>query len=104
MSDNLNNTCVNKTLTEIPPKHNSSICLKADTGASKTYVRPMDKDILQQRATIKNGPKVQIPNGVSMTTTETGILPLHQNLSTQAQSGNVINGLNNASLLSIGQL
>ena len=104
MSDNLNNTCINKTLTGIPPKHNSSICLKADTGASKTYVRPMDKDILQQRATIKNGPKVQIPNGVSMTTTETGILPLHQNLSTQAQSGNVINGLNNASLLSIGQL
>ena len=104
MSDKLYNTCVNQALTVIPPNLSSSICLKADTGASKTYVRPTDKNILQERKNITNGPKVQIPNGASMKTIESGILPLHKILSDKAQTGNVIDGLNNASLLSIGQL
>ena len=104
MSDKLNNTCVNQTLTGIPPNLSSSICLKADTGASKTYVRPTDKKILQQRRSIANGPQVQIPNGANMRTIESGLLPLHTILSDKARTGNVIDGLNNASLLSIGQL
>ena len=39
-----------------------------------------------------------------MITTDTGDLPLHPRLSHKAQKGNVLKGLNNVSLLSLGQL
>lgn len=39
-----------------------------------------------------------------MSTIESGILPLHGLLSNTAKKANVLDGLNNASLLSIGQL
>ena len=51
-----------------------------------------------------HGPTVNIPNGDHMKTIEYGTLPLHHSLSTTAKQGNVLKGLNNASLLSIGQL
>ena len=90
-------------LTVIPPKQ-SCVILKADTGASKSYVKPNDKHILQQRQCIKNGPQVNLPDGSIMDTIETRILPLNNLLSTMAKTGNVLKGLTNASFLSIGQL
>ena len=104
MSSNKYNTFENNTLTAIPPCSNTNVIFKADSGASKTYIRPKDSFILQQRQNINNGAKVQIPNGTNMSTVEQGILPLHQLLSKTAQKGNVLEGLNNTSLLSIGKL
>ena len=105
MRDNLNlklNTCYTQNLTVIPPQR--TIVCKADTGASKTYIKPTDKDILQSPIKIRNGPNVNVPNGATMTTTEIGIVPIHQLLSKAAQQANVLEGLSSASLISIGQL
>ena len=104
MSDKVYNTCFDQKITIIPSNYSSSICFKEDTGASKTYVRPTDKIILQERMNVLNGPKVQKPNKSNMKTVQSGILPLHKLLSNKAQTGNVLEGLNNAPLLSIGQL
>ena len=104
MSANLLNTHIHTELTVIPPNYSSNVCLKADTGASKSYIRPKDKNILHNRINVTKGPSVQIPNGTNMKTIEKGILPLHGILSDRAKTGNIIEGLNNASLLSIGQL
>ena len=97
----INNTCCK--LTVIPP-HLPSITLKADTGASKNYIKPNEKYILSERKQISNGPQVKLPDGTAMSTLETGILPLDQFLSKTAKTGNVLQGLTNSSLLSIGQL
>ena len=51
-----------------------------------------------------NGPRVGLPDGLVMETLETGILPLNNFLSTMAKTGNILSGLTNSSLLSIGQL
>ena len=39
-----------------------------------------------------------------MLTTKSGLLPLHSSLSQQAKTGSVLKGLNNVSLLLLGQL
>ena len=73
-------------------------------GASKTYIKPQDKAILQNCQKVINGPKVLVPNGTNMRTIETGYLPLHKLLSTHAKNANILEGLSNALLLSIGKL
>ena len=104
MSNKLNK-CYLSTLTVIPPQHSAlTVTCKADSGASKTYIKPQHKYILDQRQTINNGPQVLVPNGSKLQTIETGFLPLHSILSTHARKANILEGLNNASLLSIGQL
>ena len=93
------------TLTVIPPNYSIQIVTcKADSSASKTYIKPQEKSILQQRITVTNGPQVIVPNGANMRTIETGCLPLHKLLSKHAQKANIVEGLGNASLLLIGQL
>ena len=105
MSSKHSNTYLQSTLTTIPPKYNKNeVILKADSGASKTYIRPQDQHILNKKQLTTKGNEVTIPNGTSMTTTTTGILPLHPSLSYHATIGNVLKGLNNVSLLSLGQL
>ena len=75
---------------------------KADSGASKTYIKPQDKGILQNFQRFINGPEVLVPNGTNMYTIETGYLPLHKLLSTHAKKDNILEGLSNVLLLSIG--
>ena len=76
----------------------------ADLGASKAYIKPQDKAISQNCQKIINGPQVLVPNGINMRTLESGYLPLHKLLSTHAKKANILEGLSNALLLSIGQL
>ena len=59
---------------------------------------------MDEQKQIQNGPKVSLPDGSAMSTTETGILPLNNILSKMAKTGNVLSGLTNSLLLSIGQL
>ena len=103
MSSNTYKIFNNKKLTIIPPCSNTEVCLKTDSGASKSYIRPVDQSILHQQK-IDNGPKVQIPNGTNINTIKKGILPLHAPLSSAAKKASVLEGLSNATLLSIGQL
>ena len=105
MSYNNNNTCLPAKLTVIPPISNKQdVVLKADSGASKTYIRPHDQRVLANKEMVKHKKEVTIPNSTNMTTIEKGDLPLHPLLLKKAQTGNVLRGLNNASLLSLGQL
>ena len=97
----INNTC--NQLTVIPPKP-PTIVLKADTGASKNYIKPSDMHILSNIENTKHGPQVNLPDGSTMNTVGKGVLPLNAFLSKIAQTGNILEGLSNSSLLSIGQL
>ena len=91
-------------ITVIPPLQCKKIICKADSGESKTYIKPKDGSILNNRNKITNRPTVDIPNGDYMKTIESGTLPLHHLLLSAAKQCNVLEGLNNVSLLSIGQL
>ena len=95
----LNNSCYK--ITVVPP-NNNCIILKADIGASKHYVKPEESHIMHNRKKTMNGPRVSLPGGSVMETLETDILPLNNFLSTMAKTGNVLAGLTNSSLLSIG--
>ena len=59
---------------------------------------------MDERKSIINGPKVSLPDGSAMKILEIGIFPLNNVLLKMAKTGNVLSGLTNSSLLSIGQL
>ena len=100
-----NNTDYTSTLTIIPPNQNiGTVTCKEDIGASKTFVRPQDDRILINQRKVMNRPSVLAINGTMMKTIETGIVPLQILLSTHTKKGNILEGLSNSSLLSIGQL
>ena len=101
---------MNKITTELykttvaPPPQRATITMKADSGASRHYIRPQDSSILQQKKHDPFGPTVQLPNSESITATETGQLPLSNTLSTEAKKAHVLDELLSASLLSLGQI
>ena len=100
----LNNTC-KKLLTIIPPsKSPETIVLKADLGASKTCIKPNEQHILTYAQAFCNKASVQLPNNTHLQQISTGQLPLNPSLSRQARQGHILKGLDNASLLSIGQI
>ena len=102
---NIINMCYTNELTVIPPKQEvQSVICKADSGASKTYFKPTDKHILENCKRIRHGPQVGLPNGLIIKTTKIGTLPLHNLLSESSRQANVLDGLSNSSLISIGQL
>ena len=104
-SSKLNNTC-NKQLTVIPPSPQctTNIILKADSGATKTYIKPTDQHVLTYAQAVRSPSTVKLPDNTHLHQIAVGQLPLHPTLSPQAQQGHVLKGLNNSSLLSIGQL
>ena len=55
---------------------------KADSGASRHYIRQSDTSILHNKTTDPHGPTVLLPNNASITATESGQLPLSNLLST----------------------
>ena len=59
---------------------------------------------MYDRKKTMNGSRVGLIDGSVMKKLETGIFPLNNFLSTMAKTGNVLAGLTNSSLLSIGQL
>ena len=71
VSDNYKHAyCLNTICnTVIPPK---PIIVKADSGATRHYFTLRDKTALSNIKQIKNGPQVNLPNGVQVQATETG--------------------------------
>ena len=82
---------------------NTSIILKADTGASGNYIRLKDAIILKNKKLMKTGPKVRLPNNSVITSTTEGYLPFN-NLPKNATQAHIFPDIKSASLLSIGQL
>ena len=78
--------------------------MKADTGATSSYIRCQDIACTTKITTLKNGPQILQPDRSTLQVTQKCELPLHHNLSTSAKSGYIISGLKNSSLLSIGKL
>ena len=75
--------------------------MKADSGASKTYLKSAHKIYLQAMQTIKHGPRAILPNNEAIQANLQGNLPLHRDLNPQAL---VFLNLESESLLSIGQV
>ena len=83
--------------------HNTSIILKADTGASKHYLRPNDAQLLTNINTVASPITVHLPNNNTITSTTRGQLPFKA-LTDSAKQAYILPSLTNSSLLSIGQL
>ena len=75
--------------------------MKADSGASRTYLKEAHKDFLKKHQSLRHGPAATLPDGTQINATSQGNLPLHTSLDIQAL---VYPHLTNESLLSIGQL
>ena len=77
--------------------------MKADSGASKYFVKEDEKMILssiqEDTSTV-----VILPNKMELNTSTVGTLPLSPALTPKAVKANVLPGMTNSSLLSIGQL
>ena len=77
--------------------------MKADSGASKHFLKQIDAHILTNRQRGVNT-SVLLPNKVELRTTSEGTLPLSPALPRKAAVAHVLPGTTNSSLLSIGQL
>ena len=84
-----------------PLYHMDEDIMKADSGASKTYLREKHSKYLNNSQVLYNGPKATLPDNSSIQASMQGNLPLHESLTL---SSLVYPALNNESLLSIGQL
>ena len=78
--------------------------LKADSGASKHFIRMLDASQLQRVQQLLNGPSAKLPNNTVIKTTSKGYLPYPSCLSSTAKEALIYPDLKNAFLLSIGQL
>ena len=77
------------------------IVLKADSGASRHYIKPTDQHILQD-ITECTLAKVTLPNKTTLQASQQGMLPI--NTPSPAKTALILPQLTNSSLLSIGQL
>ena len=75
--------------------------MKADSGASSTYIRPAHQHHLRDVHQLQRGPTATLPDNTKVRASSRGLLPLHKSLQTSAL---IYPGLTNESLLSIGQL
>ena len=75
--------------------------LKADSGASKTYIKEQHRIYLRDQVILKNGPKATLPNNQTIQATISGTIPLHSTLNHQTL---LFPELQSESLLSIGKL
>ena len=87
----------------IPPNSNF-LTFKADSGASKHYVRETDMKALTQISNEHNNRRVILPNNEKINVTKRGILMLNNKLSMKGKEASVLPNLKNTSLLSLGQL
>ena len=78
--------------------------MKADTGATSTYIRENDTSCAHSFKTLKDGPTIMQPDTSTLTVNKQCTLPLHNNISNFAKSAYVVPRLKNSSLLSIGKL
>ena len=77
--------------------------LKADTGASGTFIKETHKHYLHQLKKSTLGPQVHLPNNTILQPSHEGILSLNDSPSTNLKA-HVLPGMTNESLLSVGQL
>jgi len=90
---------------KLPPViNNNSIVFKADSGASKHYVRIKDAHALTNMTDVTAIRKVVLPNNDTIAVTKQGILPINPSISPARRQASVLPGLANTSLLSLGQL
>ena len=85
------------------PPANDIVIAKGDSGATKHYWRPKDKDVLNDLELFQ-GAKVTLPNNVSIQSTEKGNIPFSAKLSASAKDASILPGLESSSLVSLGQL
>ena len=83
---------------------NTHSFLKADSGASKHFIRQEDESECTNIETIVNGPAAKLPNNQYIFPSNSTQLPFSELLSEHAKSALIYPALKNASLLSIGQL
>ena len=76
-------------------------CMKADSGASETYLKKEHKKYLPQTQTLPDDPKAILPNNTTIQAISKGNLPLHATFKHEAL---VFPALQSESLLSIGQV
>ena len=88
----------------LPPFSSHPAIFKADSGASKHFVRQQDSTCLSNVTPLTHGPRAKLPNNEYIYPIARGLLPTLSSLSTSARSSLVYPALKNASLLSIGQL
>ena len=84
------------------PHNSNNVILKADSGASKSFIREQDAHILKH-INVTPGPVVALPDMSILRATKNGTLPI-PGLSVNASTAHVLPGLKSTSLLSLGQL
>ena len=77
------------------------IIMKADSGATTTYLKKEHAKFLRNLQSLQNGPKAVLPNNTTIAAAAQGDLPLHPFLTPKAL---IYPQLKSDSLLSIGQL
>ena len=75
--------------------------MKADSGATTTYLKKEHAKFLRNLQSLQNGPKAVLPNNTTIAAAAQGDLPLHPYLTPKAL---IYPQLKSESLLSIGQL
>ena len=84
--------------------NNISHIAKIDSGATQNYIKNSHQHLLQNTTQLTNGPIAMLPNQTTIRANSVGILPLHNSLSTKAQTAYSFPNLTNESLLSVGQI
>ena len=82
--------------------HNTTSIAKADSGATFHFLKPEHRKVMKNVIDLQNGPKATLPNNEVIQASCSGILPF-PSVSQQASKALVYPGLQNESLLSIGQ-
>jgi len=78
---------------------------KANSGASAHYFKPEDAaTVLHNVTATPNGPSVYLPNGTILQAQRKGQLLLSEHLSSKAQTTQILEGIAESSLISLGQL
>ena len=81
---------------------NPQYTCKADSGATKHYIREKDFSLLTD-VQCSDGPTVKLPDNSVLKSTKSGLLPI-PNVTVEGRRAHIIPGLQSASLLSMGQL
>jgi hypothetical protein len=100
----LNNKITDFTPPSADPRPTNTIIAKADSGASSHYFKQQDAQALSNLRPTRNGLNVLLPDSTTIQATHEGQLKLHPSLSTKASTAHVLDGITNASLISLGQL
>ena len=77
---------------------------KYDIGTSNNYWKTEDTSLIKNVKNTKDGTSVQLKNNETMSATRTGNTPLEISLRAHAKNAHIFNGLQSASLISLGQL